>query len=772
MNAILGFEITNLPALQSEYRLLAIEGLAPGDDFDKQVNLVLLNVTRELRQPVALVRDQNLPCLAIPAAAPNPTMTWPLTPHVAELRALDGIHSLDFARLDRRSLPIASRFLAWALDQPFYRARELWNDRSTYFHKDPIKETEQAQVFQGVRSRVIAVEEAGSLPRLVWVADVCYRYTDALWLPERLDANRKMLDDVKMSHCLYHFGERWFRAQIFNDAGRSIQEQKFVSPNTNQPVDVYAYTKEQCRNDRRPWIANLNPESRALVYRYPGKPDDRHGAAALCKLILKTNDPAVQRLHAGAIMPPHERLNTIQGIQQKYLSQAKMGDVPIEFAAQPFEVKRRIHPIPDLVYGDGKELNWRNNGEGQIETKDLGRARMEMLSACPGGCFVQTAFQQQYLLVPRSFPKAVERDFRERFGQTISNFHGDAYSLKTVVYDDSGANLQTQVAAIQKALKGAKLRGGYVLLILPERADARLHDHIKRTLWPNFQFQCALASNIRKFYVEPGKARNNASDARAEIVAGQQGRLNSYLRYLALGMLIVNRKWPFMPAKPFNYDVYVGVDVLNQTAGLTFLSGYARECHFHHFPSQQAEKLTKRQMEKEFYEQLPLLDRIGEARSLVITRDGRSFVSERKGVAKAIERLKAEGKLRPDLQVGTVEIHKTSATPLRLFELENRQVINPRMGTAFAPNERESFLCTTGWPFDSKGTSHPLQIKIIEGDLELSRVEADIFAQACLAWTAPDRPLRLPIPIKICDLFLRPVAGELADENDDDEDDD
>ena len=87
--------------------------------------------------------------------------------------------------------------------------------------------------------------------------------------------------------------------------------------------------------------------------------------------------------------------------------------------------------------------------------------------------------------------KRLESAMREVSGQ-------QHYRLQHILYDDRGANsLCRQVEVINAAIAANGISRGYALLVLPERAHRDLHNYIKRSLWPNLQFQCALASKIR-----------------------------------------------------------------------------------------------------------------------------------------------------------------------------------------------------------------------------------------------------------------------------------
>jgi hypothetical protein len=197
---------------------------------------------------------------------------------------------------------------------------------------------------------------------------------------------------------------------------------------------------------------------------------------------------------------------------------------------------------------------------------------------------------------------------------------------------------------------------------------------------------------------------------------------------------------------------------------MTFFFAEAGECHFHHDVSQHKEKISKRQMEELVYQQIALLVQTCGIlpRSIVFVRDGMSYPCERRGVEMAIQRLRSEGLLPEGVQTGTVEIHKQSAIPLRLFDkMPDRSIVNPRIGDYYTLNDQDGFLCATGYPFACRGTVRPVHFRVVDGELNLEWVLEDMFAQAMLAWSAPDRCARHPVVISLCDFFLQPVASRI-----------
>jgi len=374
-------------------------------------------------------------------------------------------------------------------------------------------------------------------------------------------------------------------------------------------------------------------------------------------------------------------------------------------------------------------------------------------------------FDPQYILLPKSLPRAVNQDFEERFQKKMQLTSGQSsYRVNRILYDDSNANsLYRQVQAIQKVLQDNKVTKGYVLFVLPSRMHRDLHNHIKRTFWPGIQFQCASASKVISFY----EYTNQGSGPNWVVKGDKQGTLASYVQNCALGMMVVNRKWPWTLAAPLHYDVYIGIDILNQLAGVTFLYNQGRDIVFKHYPCKQAESLSSRQLYTILTNDLRSdLERLNiRPKSIVVHRDGRTFTPEILGLRSGINELKRSNVLPKETMLGIVDIRKTTADRHRVFEgLSLQELNNPTIGSAYTFNGKEGLICTTGKPFRFTGTAKPLTAVIREGSLNINWVLEDIFDLTQLTFMAPDKCIRLPLTIKLADDFLKSIISESDEE--------
>jgi len=758
------FEVTNGEDLALPYRLLQVQGLLSGENYDKLVNRLLKSVRYEMKRPVALVRRGDDHYLAVPADGPLPNLEQRLMPHVANLVPQEGVHQLDFTRLDETTRPIALAFLQFALGGPLHRHQNLWKSGRAYFGKQPLNAGDRrstVDVYPGFNWSVIATEEG----RIFLSVDTTTRYVDRRWL---LDAAKGQNPDAFLRrHCLYHFGHQWYVVQLWALTNRTIAQQRFLPEGKDQTVDVFTYTKECWERNPPPWVRDLDPNSPAVLYRYPGNEKERYGALALCKLSLSTREAEAAGLHRYSTPDPARRFEQIMAIVKRHFQGASLGGQPIEVSAAPRAVERRVFSVPAQRFGHGRVLavgqTAADGATDVVQLDQIGQRRLKLLLDPKGGPLDTTPFDPQYILVPQSSPRPINDDFKQRLELAMREVSGQQhYRLQQILYDDRGANsLCRQVEAIRAAISANGISRGYALLVLPERTHRDLHNYIKRSLWPNIQFQCALASKVRGCY-EPAEGGRNFRPA-----SGQGGRLVSYVRNCALGLMAVNRKWPWALAAPLHYEVYIGIDVLNGMAGLTFVYDQGRRIFFRNYPCKQKERLTKKELTSILLKHLreDLADQPTPPASIIIARDGRSFASELEALRGVVRQLNGEGVLPWNVQVGAVDIRKSSADHLRLVEGRRiDQAGNPTVGSWWTPGTREGIVCTTGWPFRFPGTAKPLSAVVSDGELIIEWVLEDLFALSQLIFTAPDKCSRLPIMIKLADDFLEPIAGDADEE--------
>ena len=644
------FELSNARDLAAEYRLVDVDGpfnaaLGDGEVAERNQQQLLRRIAYDEKIPVALFSGGERPALAIPAAHNLNTAEYHLTPDVAILKPRLENHRLSLGAMsDEANRRVGLAFLGWHIRSALRADHRLWSlGPWTYFRHRPMNwkhHDRDVDVFGGFSLRLAVRRGRVGL----WVK-LTQRYVESAWMPD-VYTEKEMQELLRMRHALYHFGHRWYRVQFLGPTRKSIAEQRFVPNSSNDSISIYDYTMREVGGASAPaWIKSLDPDSPAITYQSPGNKQKRYGAAALCKMMRATDDPRVSSLHNFSIKPPDRRFDEIRSVVGTFLQSASFNGEPVHMNTTPERVRRKVFPVPPQEFGQGQTLHFgRDASAGEIKIQYLGRKRMETLFDPAAGLAVTQPLDAQYLVVPASAERRIVEDFQKRLEQTTRDIIQRSFRFSRVVYQDANARtLKQQVEAIIGALDKSGVRSGRGILMLPAKAESDLHNFLKKKLQHRVQFQCVDARKVANFYVvklQDGKATYR--------VAGElNNRYVSYLRYTAMGLLIVNRQWPWVLAKDTYYDMYIGLDVLHGIAAFTFFAEGGRECFLHSVESQQKEKLLRKQVRLVVYEQIKtyLMNDGKPPRSIVLRRDGRSFGSERKGFLDAITRLINEGLL-------------------------------------------------------------------------------------------------------------------------------
>jgi hypothetical protein len=760
------FPILNLKDLNIHYRLVEISGLpfelGEDDQINRNLNLLVTKVAYDNRAPVALIRQNGRARLAVPYDLTLINLKYTLTPDVATLRPDGQKHEIRFSDLNRETALIANSFLSFALRTPLRENHALWSGSPfTFYDRTPVNykdASSEADLYKGFSFRLLNFDGG-----IYLAVHLSHKYIDRHWLTERVQSGR--INNFHMRRALYHMGHQWFVIQLLGITGKNIKEQEFDPDDGSPTTTVLKYTLAKVGPKPPNWIQMLDPNTPAINYKYPNRDIRRYGALALCKLIHATSDSSALHLHRRSIKTPDERILQSQELVRKYFQKATLAGIPISVSTQPLEVQPKVFPVPDLIFGQETVLRVQNpNTSGGIPLRELGRNRIEYLLNPSIGALVTSGFDAQYIIAPLGFEREIVQDFKDRFENTIRQLTHGAYRAELVVYDDQNAKtLKQQVDAIVDAVQKVEIRHGYAILILPRGAKPDLHNFIKRRLYRDYQCacQCVQSQSLSGFYELTWEGERHWN-VKKEL----NGRYISYLRYTALGHLIVNRKWPWALSSPLHHDVHIGLDVLANTAAFSFLYEGGRKCFLDLVESQQKEKLSSRQMREVIYKNLEdhLPDLKTRPSSIVIYRDGKTFLDEWNGFQSAIQKLVSEGILPKDVKYGIVEIHKNNALHVRIVSRQGELIRNPKIGSWRIFNDRDGILCTTGFPFHLQGTVDPLYIYLPYGNLDLREVLQDTFDLSLLCWMVPDRCCRLPIPVKLADDFLRPVASD-ADED-------
>lgn len=758
------YPVANQNDLRISYRFVEVDGeLGLGsDDPDlaaKNLNLLAKRVAFGQKLPVAIIRGGEKPLLAVAADRPIVRCDYQLTPHVATLRPQDEVHSVAFSNLDNATLGIALSFLAWELRGHLYERHDLWRSgANTFFRKKAVTDDPRRglDVYGGFSPRFLFVGG-----RLHVAVPVIYCYTDSQWADQAFDNHAiQRLGGKKM---LYHFGPQMYPIKFQRRTGKAIRDQLFCPEETKVMTNVFDWTIQKA--GAAPGFRRLEPDSAAIQYKNVGNDEERYGALSLCKLMLNNDDARVASARREHQRTPAQRIESATGIIRTFLAGLNLSGVDLKISSAPRSSLGKQFAYPEIRFGKGRVLRVSETpNNGSVLLKDLPRSRAALLEDKNSGFAVLSELDDQVLIAPRSLGVPIVNDLKSRIEAMVSSLIRKPYTLQLVRYNDENKRtLRDQVKSVISSLKENSIEGGRGVMVLPPRSQRDLHNYLKKKLRNHVQFQCMAAEKLSGFY----RTNVNGNNGQAQnIRPSPEGKFRSYLLNMVMGLMIVNRQWPWVLHKPTHYDAYIGLDVLDHTAAFTFFYEGGTVCAMRDQESSHKEKLSRELVAKLVYDglkqDLPDLDE--PPRSIVLRRDGRVFESEWLGFLDAIQKLVAEGLLPVDILTGAVEIPKHHSYGVRLVESTFRGLENPTLGAWEKLSETEGIVCSTGWPFNIPGTVEPLVVRVVRGNLNIEWVLEDTFGMAQLCWPVPTGCMRLPVDLKLCDEHLRAFSGR-ADED-------
>lgn len=623
--------------------------------------------------------------------------------------------------------------------------------------------TPPVAIYPGFSYRILNIPGTG----LCLSVDIIHVYTDTRTLAQRIQ-NGEDWRSLIGRHFVYEFGPQWYFAQFQEVAKHPIKEACFPHPQTQENTNVYDYTLEKWSSSQNPRLSKLEPGDQTFVYNYPGQSGQFQGAAPLARLRYQTGE--VGGLHRLAILEPQLRLERIRSIITEYFDRkTSFGNSSIEISDEPVLVPKKVFHIPAQLFGNNRKLSSVGNRARKEDIDRMRRNRASWLRNEKVGPFTRIGISNQFILIPLSLAQdeALLDRVRDDLTDAINQVMPIPYRPTPVIWDDREVRTIPQIKkALAEPIRQMEQAGlACALVILPERWNqeqtGRYRRHIKKTLYSKrIRTKCVRASQLLS-HLEPG---NDGYQVRA----GKERKYVSYLFNTAVKVLVTSGFWPWALGEPLNYDLYVGVDVLNNTAGFTFLAANGTICRFQPSTSDQKEKLSAGQMADILLTNLReitprILRQTGQLpRHLVLGRDGRSYDTEIEGLYHAVEKLQEEGHLPSNVQVGVVEIHKSHAARLRMFDqLRGGKVVNPRVGS-YHIIDSWGVLCTTGYPGLPAGTADPIVVEVADGNLDVEKVLRDLYWQSILAWTKPDGMQSNPIIIKLADDWLESLAAETS----------
>jgi hypothetical protein len=764
------FRIENANELSAPYRLHRVRGLSPEqEDYYRNLNILALKLRREMRSPVCAVQRNGETFVVLRESDAEPRAQHMLIRRAVYLEKSDEIFTLDFAKLDNDTRPVALRFLQSAVDGALQSQHHFWraNAGSAHLLKQPSETRSGIGLHRGFIVRAMHLPDGG----IGLCVDVRYKYVSVTPLPARMD--RRSFNLYKHIHAIYRFGHQWFEVRL--ESWDELDAQEYVFPVNGHQMNLVEYLQEQCVKPLPPELVNM-PKDSAVVHYFSSGGEDRAAPAVLCYPVYATSDSRVRRAHGRTILPPHRRWAEIVNFVGNNLRNLKMGGAAINLSAQPIEAPRVMFQVPDLRFGNNKIISTRGTvGAERVLLDRLGQRRRELLNDKSAGFFVSEPFGQQYFFIPETINQSWGSRFLNDLRRKVNDLYPQdaGYEPKIIPYDDrKGRTFVEQGQALMSAAEQRGVRGGYAVVMIHEPTDRkpRHHDQLAAFAIRSLRKKCDVNAAVIHTAVgsECYELVRQGGQMSYIVRRERHGRFDGYLRNVALNkVLLTNEKWPFVLATPTHADLTIGVDVKSNYVGFTVVSRDSAFIATHGMECRQKEQLGADEMRKLAIETIrSYYNHTGNlVRYIVIQRDGRLFETELAGLKAALEFLRAEGFVSPNADFTCIEIGKSSFTSLRLFDVKrNGQpkpfINNPEVGEYFISNVNEGYLCATGRAFPRDGTVYPLHVRKHSGPMTIEQLLEDVYRLTALAWSRPEDCTRYPITIKLNDRRLFEDAGE------------
>jgi hypothetical protein len=758
------YPILNLNDFSAKYRLYKIRGLHRDHPEYYQNRQTLINrMSYMLRTPATVVESGDDLHLVLRADAGTPESPFSLVRVCVYLDPLEEVRDLNFADLNADTAPIAIRFLQFMLQAPLSANPHLWQPGAgkPFFEKATSNTALGVTRYTGFVVRVVPITDGG----LGLCVDVANKYVRSQPLPAHM--TRQEFRPYKGKHCIYHYGHRWYEIQLREYEDVSVSEYQIGENGARSSLLEFISRESQKPISQE--LAQIPTDASVILYT-TNQGQMRAAPAALCYPVLDSADTA-RNNRPNALLKPADRFGETGRFVDRYLRNLRFSAMSLQVGQYPLRIPHKMFLLPDYEFGNSRILSVRGTANAQqVSLDSIGRTRLSVLRDKTVGFYTRDPLQRQYIILPQSiqdsFGPALVSDISAAVNELFPQER--PYEPIAATYNDRvQQTFVEQGNAILAAAAQQCTKPGFAIVMIHDTQDRRVrqHDQLAAMVIRKFReldiFAAVIHSAMgRECYQLV--TQNNGS-RRYVCRNDRKGKLSGYVRNVALNkVLLTNERWPFVLATPLSADLTVGIDVKQHTAGFTVVNRKGNYIRTIVRDSNQKEQLLTQQVRKLVVEvvskeaqtnayELPL-------RSIVVHRDGILWQSEQLGIKKAIDDLKMQGILADDAKYAMLELPKSAAAPVRLYDVSrmgNRELVqNPQIGTYFILDAVNAYLCATGRAFPRHGTVQPVHVKYVEGTLPLESCLQDIYFLTALVWTRPDDCAKDPITVKLTDRRL------------------
>ncbi len=771
------FNIENIAEFSARYRLYKILNLDRNqDEYFQNKAQIVRQISFQLRTSAIIIEIEGIPHLVLSERGPEPPSPYDLVRTVVIFEKV-GVLPIDFTERSVNNDDICLRFLNFALQSEVWKNRALWQlgSGTPFYERNPTRRIGDIDFFQGFAFRAIVTPNGG----IGLCVDFRGKFVSNTSLP--LHLSRDKFRKYAGSRFVYHFGRSWYDVKLDELHDLDISTYPIVKDGKN--YNLREYILKHAPQPLPKEVTNLLHDSSVAIYR-TNKGEPRAVPTGLCYAILDNRHSAVRHNHKLVVPHPKVRRSKIHKFTAKYLSSLKFGDVPVRLSSTQITIPQAMFQIPDYEFGEGHIVSVSGTPQAQqVSLDNIGRVRLDLLADQSVGFYDKAPLGQQYLVLPES----VEKSWGEKYTTDIQNCVADClgksdnqvlppYAPKIITYPDGGPRtFVAQGKSILTAIEEEGQLSGHMLVMLHHTRDQKFREHdqlgamIINRLERDYDLRVAVNHSAvgQECYDLISK---NGIDV-YEPNPKKAGKLRGYIRGVVLNkILLTNENWPFVLATPLEADLTIGIDAKHSTAGFTLVGNMGARIRTEVSRSRHREKLGKPQVKTFLFKLISKEAEVADKpiERIVIHRDGRLFQSEIDGIQEALILLKEKGTLPKSSTVTFLEISKTSPVPIRFFDVTKKwddfEVKNPQVGCYHIIDDRDAYLCTTGKAFFHPGTTRPLHIRYVDGDMPFEDCLRDVYYLTALTWTRPEDCTRDPITIKLTDRRLGEDASEYDEE--------
>jgi hypothetical protein len=267
------YEIENPGGYKFRYQFVQVIGLdrnsaSNPDLIDRGLNTLSKQVAIRERCPVAVVRETSGPRLGIPAGVVLSETEYHLAPDVVRLKTENREKECHLGTTDAADRHVCLSFLQFDLRGRLRNETDLWaGSVHAFYPRKPLNGgnlSREIDLYEGFHFHIRYFDGGMFLG-----IKLAHKYVDAAWAVDRF--REDSFERLKMRMFLYHFGYKWYPIQLLEVMEKSIAETEFVPPGSTTAVSLFDYVMAKTGKNAPPWIRNLNPTTKAVRYRNPGR---------------------------------------------------------------------------------------------------------------------------------------------------------------------------------------------------------------------------------------------------------------------------------------------------------------------------------------------------------------------------------------------------------------------------------------------------------------------------------------------------------------------